>query len=140
MPFIYLFFIIYLNSSVLYTTRRPTESTDLGPGVLTESKTPTKELTWAGPRPPYTFGVDVQLGPLIIGAQGGVGSDSVASHCIPNPNLDRLVGPQQETPNCFLLLLHTRDDSITELFLSFCHVSSRFTLGWSGLVAGAFIC
>ena len=34
------------------TTRRPAEPTNLGPWGLTETKPPTKEHTWAGPRPP----------------------------------------------------------------------------------------
>ena len=34
------------------TTRRPAEPTNLGPWRLTETKPPTKEHTWAGPRPP----------------------------------------------------------------------------------------
>lgn len=34
------------------TTRKPTGSTNLGPGGLTETEPSTKELAWFGPRPP----------------------------------------------------------------------------------------
>ena len=34
------------------TTRRPTESTNLGPQELTEPRLPTREHAGAGPRPP----------------------------------------------------------------------------------------
>jgi hypothetical protein len=34
------------------TTRRPTESTKLGPWVLTEAESPSKEYAGARPRPP----------------------------------------------------------------------------------------
>ena len=37
---------------VMDTTRRPTESTKLGPWGLMETKPPTKEHVWLGPRPP----------------------------------------------------------------------------------------
>ena len=54
------------------TTRRPTESTNLGTQGLTETEPPTKEHAGAGASPsPHVFGVDVQLGlhgcPLTIG-------------------------------------------------------------------------
>jgi hypothetical protein len=37
------------------TTRRPTESTNLSPGGLTETEPPTKEHAGDGPRPPTHF-------------------------------------------------------------------------------------
>jgi hypothetical protein len=41
---------------------RPTESTNLDPWGLSEYEPPTKEYTWAGPRPLFTYVVDMQLG------------------------------------------------------------------------------
>jgi hypothetical protein len=41
------------------TTRRPTESTNLGPEGLTETEPPTKEHAWAEPRPLNTDVADV---------------------------------------------------------------------------------
>jgi hypothetical protein len=37
------------------TSRRPTESTNLGSWGLTETKPPMKEHAWARPRPPIHF-------------------------------------------------------------------------------------
>jgi hypothetical protein len=37
------------------STRRPTESTNLGLWGLTETEPSTKEHVWTGPRPPYTY-------------------------------------------------------------------------------------
>ena len=75
-----------LEGGIWYITRRPTESTNLGPWQLTETEPPTKELAWAGPRAPPVLercATDLHVGPLTIG--GGAVSDSVACHWIPFP-------------------------------------------------------
>jgi hypothetical protein len=75
---------------VMNTTRRPTESTNMGPWGLTKIKPPTKEHAAAGPSPPYTFVANVQLclhaGPLTIVVESV--SDFAACHWILLPYLD----------------------------------------------------
>jgi hypothetical protein len=47
---------------VKYTTRKPTESTNLGPERLIETESLTKEHAGTRNRPPYTFVEDLQYG------------------------------------------------------------------------------
>jgi hypothetical protein len=43
------------------STGRPTESTNLDTSELSETEPPTKEHTWAEPRPPTTYVADLSL-------------------------------------------------------------------------------
>jgi len=67
--------------------RRRTESTNLNPWEVSETEPPTKEHTWAGPRPPplFTFVADVQLS-LHVGPQPmGAVAVPKAVACLWNP-------------------------------------------------------
>ena len=71
------------------TTRRSTESTNLGPWGLPETE-PNKDHKWAVPRPPHICNrvqLDLHVGPLTIGA--GAVSDSCCLPLDPFP----LAGP-----------------------------------------------
>jgi hypothetical protein len=78
--------------------RKPTESTSLDSLVFPETKPPTKEHTWAGPRSSTLNIVDMQLG-LHMGppttGEGAV-TDCVACLWILFPPLGCLVWPQWE--------------------------------------------
>jgi hypothetical protein len=50
------------------STGRSIESTKLDPGCSQSPEPPTREHAWAGPRPPHTYVVDVQLG-LYVGPE-----------------------------------------------------------------------
>lgn len=63
------------------TTRRPAEWANLGSWGLTEPGLPTRRHPGAGPRPPHTFGVDVQLGLHLGPLTSGAGAVSVSVPC-----------------------------------------------------------
>ena len=48
--------------SVLFATEKTNGVTNMDSSRLSETEPPTKEHTQAGPRPPCTYVVDVQLG------------------------------------------------------------------------------
>jgi hypothetical protein len=55
-------------TSFWVSTGRSTESTNLDPWGSQSLNAPTKDHTWAGPRPPHSYVADVQLG-LYVGPE-----------------------------------------------------------------------